>query len=101
MKQKSRNDKNTDLKLVDDERVQLFSFKRERERYQARTVAMHKCNSRCHDGDKMAKFLTSGSTKQDVLVGVVEGVENLGLDRVEVGEAVELLVLRVLQCAHL
>ena len=61
----------------------------------------HKCNSRCRDGDKMAKFLTSGSTKQDVLVGVVEGVENLGLDRVEVGEAVELLVLRVLQCAHL
>lgn len=75
------------------------SYSVSRERYQARTDAMLKCHSLCHDGGKV--ILTSGSTKQDVLVGVVEGVENLGLDRVEVGEAVELLVLRVLQCAHL
>ena len=46
-------------------------------------------------------YFTCGSPQQNILVRVVERVKNLSLDRVEVGELVKLLELRISQSCHL
>ena len=47
------------------------------------------------------KTFTSWSSEQNILVRVVERVEDLSLDRVEVGELVQLLELGISQSGHL
>ena len=54
-----------------------------------------------HPPTHILEVITGGSSKQNILFRVVQRVKDLGLDGVEVREAVELLELWIPECGHL